>query len=62
MMIADGRRRACDLVGKIDYGFVLFIKQLAAMVKTQRLDLFSSDANPLRRSGMSGSSILASID
>jgi len=26
MMIADGRGCACDLIGKMDYGLVLFVK------------------------------------
>jgi hypothetical protein len=62
MIVADGGRCARDLVGKMDYSPVLFVKEFAAMIETQCLDLLGSDANPLRRSGMGGGSILASVD
>src|SRR5947208_13277706 len=61
MLVADVGRRPRDLVGKMDYCLVFFIKELAAVVKDQRLYLLVGDANPLRRSGMRFGSILASI-
>jgi len=46
----------------MDYGFVLFIKDLAAIVEDQRTNLFVSNSNPLRRSGVRLGSILAPVD
>src|SRR5213082_15107 len=40
----------------MDYCLVFFIKELAAVVKDQRLYLLVGDANPLRRSGMHSAS------
>ena len=62
LLLADGCRRPRNLVGKADYGFIFFVKEFAAVVEDQRLNLFVSNANPLRRSGMRFSSILASIN
>jgi hypothetical protein len=61
LLVADGCGRACDLVGKMDYGLFLLVEQLAALVEPKRLDLLCSNANPLRRSGMGFGSILAAI-
>ena len=61
MFLADGGGRPRDLVGKMDYCPVFFIKELAAVVEGQGLYLLVGDANPLRRSGMRSGSILASI-
>jgi hypothetical protein len=46
----------------MDDRLVFFVKEFAALVEGQSLDVFRCDADPLRRSGMGGGSIQASVD
>src|SRR6266849_1610596 len=59
---ADGSGAAGDALGIQDGGLLLRIEQRAALVELQRLDLFGSDPDPLRRSGVGARSILAAVD
>src|SRR6266849_10442527 len=59
---ADGGGAAGDALGIQDGGLLLLIEQRAALVELQRLDLFGSDPDPLRRSGVGARSILAAVD
>ena len=49
------------LVGKMNYGFVFFVEEVAAMVEREGLDLLLGNADPLRRSGVRFGSILATV-
>jgi hypothetical protein len=60
-MVAHRGRGARDLVGKMNYCFVFFVKEFAAMVKREGVDLFIGNADPLRRSGVCLGSILATV-
>jgi hypothetical protein len=61
IMVAHRGRGARDLVGKMNYCSVFFVKEFAAMVKRESVNLFVGDANPLRRSGVRLGSIFAAI-
>jgi hypothetical protein len=59
---ANGSGAARDALGVQNRGFLLLVKQRAAVVELQRLDLFAGDSDPLRRSGVCTGSILAAVD
>ena len=58
---ADSRRAAGDALGVEDGGLLLLIKQRAALIEVQRLDLLVGDADSLRRSDVGAGSILAAV-
>jgi hypothetical protein len=60
-MVTHRGRGPRDLIGKMNYCFVLFVKKFAAMVKREGVDLFIGNADPLRRSGVCLGSILATV-
>ena len=62
LFVADGRGGARYPVGKANDCFVFFVEEFAAVIKHQCPNLVLSNANPLRRSGVSAGSILAAID
>jgi hypothetical protein len=45
----------------MDHCLVFFVKEFAAMVKREGVDLFVGNADPLRRSGVCLGSILATV-
>jgi hypothetical protein len=59
---ANRSRAARDALGVQNRGFLLLVKQRAAIVELQRLDLLACDSDSLRRSGVSAGSILAAVD
>ena len=50
-----------NLVGKMNDCCIFFVEELAVVVKGEGMNLFVSDSNPLRRSGMRLGSILAGV-
>ena len=59
---ADSGGAACDALRIQDGRLFLLIEQRAALVELERLNLFGSDPDPLRRSGVCARSILAAVD
>jgi hypothetical protein len=58
---ANPRGAARDALGVQDGGLILFVKQRAALVELQRLDLLVSQPDSLRRSDVRARSILAAV-
>lgn len=59
---ANRGRAARDALGVQNRGFLLLVKQRAAVVELQRLDLLACDSDSLRRSGVCAGSILAAVE
>src|SRR5713226_1851616 len=59
---ANGSGAARDAFRVQNRGFLLLVKQRAALVELQRLDLLAFDSDSLRRSGVCAGSILAAVD
>ena len=58
---ANGGGAAGDALGVEDGGLILLVKQRAALVELQRLDLLVGDPDSLRRSDVRARSILATV-
>ena len=61
IMVAHRGRGPRDLVSKMNYCLVFFVKEFAAVIKREGVDLLVGNADPLRRSGVRLGSILARI-
>jgi hypothetical protein len=59
---ANRSRAARDALGVQNRGFLLLVKQRAAVVELQRLDFLACNSDSLRRSGACAGSILAAVE